>query len=248
MNGPDAGASERPWRGLYAAAGVAALLTALALPFQMILFIAWPLPEHGTAADWFALFQANPVHGLLSLDLVMMVEQVLAIPIAVALYRLLHRASESTMAIALAACLAGAVLLLASNTAFQMLTLANGYSAAATEAARASFLAAGESMLATYWGMGTQFVFGYLLLASAGTLMGVAMLRARTFGRIAAWSAIVGNVMGVGIFLPGIGVGISLVSVLVLWAWYLLIGVQLVRIGRSRTDEAHDVTRALAAA
>ncbi len=229
----ETGASERSWRGLYVAAGAAALLTALAVPFQVLLFIAWPPPEHGTAADWFALFGTNPVHGLLSLDLVMMVEQMLVIPIALALYRLLRRANESTMALALAAWLVGAGLFVASNTAFQMLTLSNGYAAAATDAARAPFLAAGEVMLATYWGMGTPFVFGYVLSATAGILLGFAMLRTRIFGRLAAWGAIGGNLVGLGIFLPGIGTGVSLASVLVLWAWYVLIGVRLVRLGRS---------------
>ncbi|MDA8203722.1 MAG: hypothetical protein M0Z49_13370 [Chloroflexi bacterium] len=235
MNPIDTTASERSWRGLYLAAGAAALLSALAVPFQMALFIAWPPPAHGTAADWFAMFQANPVHGLLSLDLVMMAEQVLVIPVALALYRLLHRANESTMALALAAWLVGAGLFVASNTAFQMLTLSNGYAAAGTDAARAPFLAAGEVMLATYWGMGTPFVFGYVLSATAGVLVGLVMLQTRLFGRAAAWAALAGNVVGLGIFLPGIGTGVSLASVLVLWVWYVLIGVRLVRLGRSRT-------------
>ena len=233
MHSPDSDAAERSWRGLNTVAGSAALLTALAIPFQMILFIAWPPPEHGTAVDWFALFQANPVHGLLSLDLVMMVEQVLVIPIAVALYRLLHRTAESTMAIALAAWLLGTGLFIASNTAFQMLTLSNGYAAATSDATRASFLAAGEVMLATYWGMGTAFVFGYLLSAASGVMLGLVMLRAGTLGRLAAWMAVGGNLLGLGLFVPGIGVGLSLVSVLVLWVWYGLVGVRLVRLGRS---------------
>ena len=244
MNTPDARASDRPRRGLYLIAGSAALLTALALPFQMALYIAWPPPEHGTVADWFAMFHANPIHGLLSLDLIMMVEQVLVIPIAVALYRLLHRAADSTMAIALATWLVGAGLFVASNTAFQMLTLSNGYAAAATDAARAQYLAAGEVMLAGYWGMGTPFVFGYLLTAAAGTLVGFVMLRTRVFGRAAAYAAIGGNLLSVALFVPRIGVGLSLVSVLILWAWYLLVGLRLVGLGRSPASDESDSSRA----
>ncbi len=224
--------SDTRWRGLHAAAAAGALATACLIPLQMILFIAWP-PPAGTAADWFALFQANPLRGLLSLDLPMMAEQVLLIPIVISLYRLLHRSGESTMALALGGWLVGAGLFIASNTAFEMLSLSNGYAVAATDAARAPFLAAGEAMLVTYWGQGTSFVFGYLLSSFAGIAVGVVMLRSGIFGRLAAHGAIWGNVLGLGLFIPGIGVGLSLVSVLILWVWYVLIGVRLARFARS---------------
>ena len=230
MDLTDPHAGDAAWRGLYATAAVGALLTAALFPFQMLLYIGWPPPAHGTAADWFAFFQANPLHGLLSLDLVMMAEQVLVIPIVLALYRLLHRSGESTMALALAGWLAGATLFVASNTAFQMLSLSDGYAAATSDAARASFLAAGEVMLATYWGQGTAFVFGYVLTAVAGVLVGAVMLRSRMFGRLAASGAIAGNLLSLALFLPGIGVGLSLLSVVILWVWYVLVGVRLARL------------------
>ena len=222
--------NDQAWRGVYAAGGAGALFSALLILFQMILYIAWPPPEHGTAADWFAFFQANPLHGLLSLDLPMMLEQVLAIPIVVALYRILHRTNESAMALALTGWLVGATLFIASNTAFEMLSLSNGYAAAGTDAARAPFLAAGEAMLATYWGQGTSFVFGYLLTSLAGVLVGVVMLRSHVFSRPAAYGALAGNILGLALFLPGIGIGLSLLSVVILWAWYLLVGLRLVRL------------------
>ncbi len=223
------------WRGVYAAGAAGALLTALLIPFQMIVFVAWPPPSRGTAADWFAFFGANPLHGLLSLDLPMMLEQVLVIPIVVALYRLLRRSGESTMALALAGWLVGATLFITSNTAFEMLSLSNGYAAATTDTARAAFLAAGEAMLATYWGQGTSFVFGYLLTSLAGVMVGVVMLRSHVFSRLAAYGAIAGNVLGLALFLPGIGIGLSVLSVVILWVWYLLVGLRLVRLARSRS-------------
>lgn len=244
MNGTDPHASDTAWRGVYAAGAVGALLTAALIPCQMILYIGWPPPAHGTAADWFAFFQGNPLHGLLSLDLVMMVEQVLVIPIVVALYSLLHRSSNSTMALALAGWLVGATLFIASNTAFQMLALSNGYAAATSDAARAPFLAAGEAMLATYWGQGTSFVFGYVLSSLAGIFVGAVMLRSHVFGRVAAYAAILGNLLGLALFVPGIGVGLSLLSVVILWVWYLLVGVRLVRLARSPSTRRVPVDRA----
>jgi hypothetical protein len=235
MDSSDSHSSDTTWRGLYMAGAAGALLTAALFPLQMILYVGWPPPAHGTAADWFAFFQASPLHGLLSLDLVMMVEQVLVIPIVLALYRLLHRSGESAMALALAGWLVGATLFIASNTAFQMLSLSNGYAAATSDAARAPFLAAGEAMLATYWGQGTSFVFGYVLSAVAGVIVGAVMLRGRMLGHVAAYAAIAGNLLGLALFVPGIGVGLSLLSVVIVWVWYVLVGVRLVRLARSST-------------
>jgi hypothetical protein len=109
-----------------------------------------------------------------------------------------------------------------------MLTLATRHAEAATEAERAAYIATGEGMLATYMGFGTSFVVGYVLASLAGVLVGLAMLRTPVFLRAAAFAAIVANVLGFGIFLPGIGILLSLISVVVLWIWFAVIGWRLV--------------------
>lgn len=91
-------------------------------------------------------------------------------------------------------------------------------------------VAGGEGLLAAYMGNGTSFVVGYLLASVAGILVGVAMLRAPVFHRAAAYAAIVANVLGLGLFLPGIGILLSLVSVVILCIWYAVIGWRLVRL------------------
>ena len=50
------------------------------------------------------------------------------------------------------------------------------------------------------------------------------MLRGTAFPRWAGWAAVVANVLGFGLFLPGIGVFLSIVSVAILIAWYAAIG------------------------
>ena len=87
-------------------------------------------------------------------------------------------------------------------------------------------------MLASYWDMGTSFVFGYVLSAVGGILLGAALVRAGALGRPAGWLLVVANVVGLGIFLPGVGIAVSLFSVLLLWVWYLRIGWSLVRMVR----------------
>jgi hypothetical protein len=133
------------------------------------------------------------------------------------------------MLVASAMWFASIVLFVSANTGFEMLTLSDAHGTAVSETQRAAYLAAGEGMLAAYMGQGTSFVMGYVLASIAGILVGVAMLRTQDFGRVAAYAAIVANVLGFGLFLPGIGILLSLVSVLILVVWFLLIGWHLFR-------------------
>ena len=234
------------WRGILATAAVGAFLTALCVPLQVALFIAVPPPSSHSVGAWFDLFNTSPVIGLLSLDLIMMVEQVLAVPIILALFLLIHRAAPSATLLGAAAWLMGAVLFLGSNTGFEMLALARGYAAAAL-ADQPAYIAAGHGMLASYWDMGTSFVFGYVLSAVGGILLGAALVRGGVLGRTTGWLLVVANVVGLGIFLPDVGIAISLVSVLLLWIWYVRIGWSLVRIVRRAEPRGKAVTRPVAA-
>ena len=94
--------SDANWRLLYRAGGVAALITAVLIPLQIVVFVAWPPPLEGTAIDWFALFQDNWLLGLLSLDLFLIVDYVLLVPIVLALYITLRQISAPLMAVATA--------------------------------------------------------------------------------------------------------------------------------------------------
>ena len=237
---------EPRWQGLFAAAGAGAILTALFIPLQVIVFIASPPPTSHALGAWFDLFTRNPVLGLVSLDLLMMVEQVLMIPVVLAIWMLAHRASESAALLGTALWLAGGLLILSSNTGFEMLSLSRGYAAAPT-LEQATYLGAAQGMLASYWDMGTSFVFGYVMVSVGAILVGLAMVRARLFGRAAGRLLVVANVIGLGIFVPGIGVGLALGSVLILWVWYLLAGWSLVRLARPRTGAARTPSSRLAA-
>lgn len=220
---------EHRWVALYRVAGVSALLTGLLIPLQIVAFVAWP-PPHGEVVRWFDVFQDSAVIGLISFDLAILLEEVLLVPIILAVYVLLRRTSESLMLIAAALWLLSVALFIGSNTGFEMLALSNGYAAAGTEAGRASYVAAGQAMLAAYMQQGSSFMMGYLLAAAAGILVGIGMLRNRVFSGVAAWAGIVANFLGLGLFLPGIGVMVSLGSVAILIVWYLLVGWRLLRL------------------
>jgi len=231
---PEAESTDPRWRRLYRLAGAGALISAVFIPIQVLVFIVWPPPLEGTAADWFALFQDNPLVGLLDLDLLLVADNVFLVPIFLALYVLLRRDGESVMAIATALGFLGIAFFIASNPAFEMLSLSDPYATATSEAQRSTFLAAGEAMLATW--QGTTFQAAYILGSVAGIAVGAVMLRSAVFSNLTGWMAILGNAVGLGLYVPVVGVYISVFSVLFLEIWYILLARRLFQLGRGASD------------
>src|SRR4030042_896762 len=116
------------WNWLYKIGGAATLLAAVVIPIAIVVYIVSPPPT--TITGYFTLFQDNKLLGLLALDLLLLIAVVLSIPMVLALYVALRRASESFMAIALTLSLVGATTYFASNTSINMLSLSNQYAAA----------------------------------------------------------------------------------------------------------------------
>src|SRR5262249_44254434 len=140
------------WRLLYRTATAAALISAVFIPIQVAVFLIWPPPIDGTAADWFTLLRDHRLAGLIDLALLLIADNVLLIPILLALYVALRRASASIVTIAAALGFVGVMMYLASNPAAQMAALSDQYAAAATAGQRATALAAGEATLAVWQG------------------------------------------------------------------------------------------------
>jgi hypothetical protein len=125
--------------------------------------------------------------------------------------------------------LVAVVAYLASNTAFEMLDLSNQYAGADTEAERAELLAAGRAMLVTY--QGTVFHAYYIIGSLAGIIVSAVMLRSRAFGKAPAYMGILGNVIGLGLYLPVVGLMVSAASGIFFWIWYILLAHRFFRLG-----------------
>ena len=48
---------DKRWNPLLRVAAVAALVSAVFIPIQTVVFIIWPPPLEGTVRDWFGLLQ-----------------------------------------------------------------------------------------------------------------------------------------------------------------------------------------------
>jgi F0F1-type ATP synthase assembly protein I len=225
----DAPQAAPSWKNLYRGAGVAALITAVLIPVQLAVFMANPFPD--TVTGWFELLQDNPLAGLVDLDLLLVVDNVLLVVIALALYVALRRTSPSITTMATGLWLLAIAMFIASNPALQMLSLSDQFAAATSEAQRSVTVAAGQAMLASW--EGTAFQVSYVVGQIAGIMVGLVMLRSDRFGRAIPYTLMVGNVIGFGLYLPTVGLALSAFSGLVLWAWYLLIARRFFQLGRS---------------
>jgi hypothetical protein len=192
-----------------------------------------PIPT--TAIDWFTLLQNNRLLGLLDLDLLYVADQALIIPIFLALYVALRRASKAYMAVATILGIVGATVYFATNNAFSMLYLSDQYAAATTEAQRSLFLAAGEMTIAV--SLGTDwYVFNIL---GTGTLLmiSVVMLRSNIFSRVTAYVGILGSAFGLAFFVPTAGIAFLLISAFALQIWFILIARRLYQLSKGISKE-----------
>ena len=220
--------AEAAWRPLYRIGGAAALTMIVLIILGIIVFIIDPPPTR--VIGFFTLFQKNTLLGLLALDLVYMVSQVLMGMILLALCVTLRRASPSFIAIALTSGLVGLAVYFASNPAFGMLSLSSHYAAATTAVQRSQFEAAGQAIMANY--TGTAYVVSYVLSGIALLLIAVVMLRSTIFSK---GTAIVGLVMGVMMLVPAsagtVGLVFAFGSLVPLVIWLILIARRLFRLG-----------------
>jgi hypothetical protein len=213
------------WGPLYrVGAGVALAMLAL-VPIAVLGFLVAPPPS--TVSEAFALFQRSKLLGLVSLDLIYMMEIILGGLLLLVLCVALRRVSPSFVAVALFLNIVATSIYFASNPAFEMLTLAGRHAVATTDVERTMFLAAGEGMLATY--EGTAYNVSYVIAGLASLIVALVMLRSGLFGRATAY---VGVVMGALALVPptvgtvGFIAAFAYLAPLLIWlvlvAWALL--------------------------
>jgi hypothetical protein len=236
-----------PENSVYRIGGAAALACALMYVITLGIYVpayrAGPTP--GTVLEWFTLFQANPLTGLFFLGLADIVIMILWGPMTLALYAALKQNGKSWTMIATAFVFVGMAVYLATNTAFSMLSLSHQYAAAATEAQKSIVLAAGQAMIAVGEGTGGQYT-GMPLAWLAGLILSVIMLRSKVFSKATAWTGIVGlGLLSASIPFAGYtttGPTTAVVSAIIAvtymgggllsLAWYILVGLRLLKLGR----------------
>jgi hypothetical protein len=212
---------ENESRRLLARIGGWAAIAMLALvPFQLVVYVVSPPPD--SVIGWFELFQRNRLVALVDLDLVLLIDYLLAGFVFLGLWVTMRSSSPGAASIMLVLELIAITTYIASNPAIEMMSLADRYSSVATDAQRQQILAAGEATSVTW--TGTAFVMSYLLSAFATVIASVVMLRTRAFTRT---TGVIGIIYGALNLVPSsagtLGLVLSLASLLPMLAWLALV-------------------------
>jgi hypothetical protein len=162
-----------------------------------------------------------------------LIDEVLAIPLFLALYISLRHVHESLMLIATALSAASILCFLIATPALDMLYLSQQYASATSAVEREGLLAAGQAVLSSW--QGTPFQVGNVVGSIGMVLIGWVMLRSQIFDKVAGYVGIVAGVVGLGMYVPKVGVLISILSVVGLQVWYVMIALVLFRL-RNRTS------------
>jgi hypothetical protein len=222
--------STSDWNWLFRIGGYAGLIMFVLIPIQIVIFIAWPPPQ--TVPDYFLLFQHNRLLGMLDLDLLLIVDNLISIPLYLALYISLRRKNEPMVLMATLLGFLSIILYLVSREAtLSMMTLSDQYAAATSEAQRQISLAAGQVLLTSYNGL--VFNISYILGALALIMLSAIMLQTNLFSKATAYLGLAANIIAFGLFVPTVGVYISIFSVVFLWIWDLLVALRLFRLSNA---------------
>jgi len=230
------------WRTLYRVGAIAPLVTLAVYLAEMVTIIIGDAagetyPE--TTSDWFSfLGQHNRIIGLLYLNAFDVFSIAILGIMFLALYVALRRASESCMAIASLFSFLGIAAFVAvrADMGLTMLSLSDRYAAATTGAEMDRLLAAGEAIITPI--AATPETVGFFLVAVAGLIISVVMLRSGPFGTAIASVGIVAAVATfanrVTLYVaPSIADAIMPLSGLLWMVWWLLVSRGLFRLARS---------------
>lgn len=199
------------WKLLYKLAGWCALTMVILVPLQIIVYMVFPPPAN--VEGFFVLYRNNWLLGLLSLDLLYIINTIILIPIYIALILSLCEVSRPAALLAAVLGIIGISAYFPSNIAFEMLTLSGKYFSADAAIQRQIIIAAGEAAMARY--TGSTFNAYYILNAIVLIIISVLMLRSNIYSRIIGWSGLIsGILMSIPSSFGMIGLIFSLISLI----------------------------------
>lgn len=219
------------YKNLYLFGGVAGILIAVLVVFAIGAYFIWPYSAHETTIEaLFDLLQTDRLGALISLDVSMLLIGPTTMLLYLALYAALRQVDESVALIALALNLLGVGLIIVCRPLVELVMLSDQYAITVDAAEKMRLLAAGEVLRVqldgTAWAMQTVF------LMLAGLLNSLLMLRSRFFSKATAWLGIVISAVGLGFFLPAIGLLFLFFNTIGTIPWCLLMARYLFKIAK----------------
>jgi len=214
---------------LYKIAGIATIIIVILIPIQILLFGLYPPPD--TPKGFFELYNENWVLGLLSLDLLYIVNNTLIIFVYLGLFAALKRTNLEYMTIALAIGFIGIATYYSTTVIFEMKALSQQYMEATSTEIKEQIISSGNLLLLRY--NGTAFDIYYVLNALTLIIASRVMLMDNTFSKATAiWGLIAGGLMIIPSTAGMLGLILSLVSLIPWTIFSILIAKRFFRLDK----------------
>jgi hypothetical protein len=214
---------------LYRVAQLLALTMLIIIPLQIVIYVISPPPD--TVKGFYELYHQNLFLGLLSLDFLYLLNNMIIVIIYLALFVLLYQEKPVTVLLALILGLIGIACYYPSNPAFEMLTLSNQYFQALPEQ-QTIYLAAGEAVMAGY--TGTSFDVYYVLSTICLLLFAYAIIKSTKFKKsVGLWGLASGFFMIVPSSAGMLGMIFSLLSLI---PWTVFVALLMLKFKKFATD------------
>jgi len=223
------------WKDLYRIAAIASFLVGVFIIVAIVAFFIWPYkPGFTSVTGIFATIHTNQLQGILSLDFFMVIITHLTIPFYLGLFAAFQRVNASYNLLAFVLGLISCVLILTVRPIAEMLSLSNQYAAATTDAARSQYVAAGEALTALF--NGTAWLLYMVLQGIANLIYSMLMIRSSIFSKFTGYFGFIITIVGLGFWLPVVGIYVNLVTSLVSFIWYFLIAWTFFRLGWGKSQ------------
>jgi hypothetical protein len=224
------------WKDLYKIGGIVCVLAEIITILGIIAYIKWPYsPGFDTTANIFTLIQNDKLAGLIKLDFLLLLGNLVGIMLFLALYVSLKRVNESYALIALVLGLLADILIIPSRPIVEIFSLSNLFTTATTEAARSQYLAAGEALFSLF--NGTAWYINTLLGGISFLISSFLMLRSKIFSRSTAYVGIITNIAVCGFIVPGIvGMVLLFLSLPGFLIWYIQLARKFFKLSQIKSE------------
>lgn len=218
----------RSWKPLFRISGILIAIMAVLIPLQVVIFAVSFPPD--TVTGWFELYRENWILGLLHMDFLYIIDNVIVAVLYLAYYLTLKQKNESLMLIAIMLGFLGIAAYFSSNRAFEMLSVSNQYFQAAA-ADKPIYLAVGQSLIESW--RGTAFDIYYVLNGLTLLIISFVMLRSNIFTRrISIFGLAAGILMVIPSTAGTVGMVFSLLSLIPWEIFIIMSGRQFLRFAK----------------
>lgn len=210
------------WKFTYRVGTGACIALCAIIVFAIAAFFIWPYKADGAPVEEvFALLHENRLAGLMSLELQMLLIQPVVFLVYFALYAALKQINGSMAMVALALGIMGNVLMIFARPVHELVFLSDLFFNTTNNILKNRYLLAGDVYLMLY--EGTAWAWSTIFAGAVAVINAGLMWQSRYFSRITAVIGVTSGLLGLAIFIPGIGPALSLLATVLSVIWSILL-------------------------